>query len=154
MFLLGFLGRLGLGNHGENFPGDLIELGFDFVQNRVNLGLIQDIYLGNGEKTDPGDEDQGHGIEPASNVGENPQRQTKLDGIKHVLNKKETSEFEKGTVQFGRSVVGEAVHFFLGNLQVEFSYFGERIAGYLFLQESYHNIGVYLEGQYCQQGCQ
>ena len=77
-------------------------------------------YLGNGEKTDPGDEDQGHGIEPASNVGENPQRQTKLDGIKHVLNKKETSKFEKGTVQFGRSVVGEAVHFFLGNLQVEF----------------------------------
>ena len=77
-------------------------------------------YLGNGEKSNPGDKDQGHGIEPASNVGENPQRQSKLDGIKHVLNKKETSKFEKGTVQFGRSVVGEAVHFFLGNLQVEF----------------------------------
>ena len=77
-------------------------------------------YLGNGEKSNPGDEDQGHGIEPASNVGENPQRQTKHDGIKHVFNKKETSEFKKGRVHFGQRIIGKAIHFFLRNLQVEF----------------------------------
>ena len=41
-------------------------------------------YLGNGEKASPGDEDQGHGVEPASDVGENPQRKTEPESIKII----------------------------------------------------------------------
>lgn len=42
------------------------------------------LYLGNGEKASPGDEDQGHGVEPASDVGENPQRKTEPESIKII----------------------------------------------------------------------
>ena len=38
--LFGLLGRLGLGNHSKNFSGNLVKLGFHFVQNGVNLGLV------------------------------------------------------------------------------------------------------------------
>lgn len=38
--LFGLLGRLGLGNHGKNFAGNLIKLGFHFVQDGVDLGLV------------------------------------------------------------------------------------------------------------------
>ena len=38
--LFGLLGRLGLGNHGKNFAGNLVKLGFHFVQNGVDLGLV------------------------------------------------------------------------------------------------------------------
>ena len=44
-------------------------------------------YLGNGEKASPGDEDQGHGVEPASDVGENPQRKTEPESVKIFWNK-------------------------------------------------------------------
>ena len=45
---------------------------------------IMILYLGNGEKASPGDEDQGHGVEPASDVGENPQRKTEPESIKII----------------------------------------------------------------------
>jgi len=39
--LFGLLGRLGLvGNHGKNFAGNLVKLGFHFVHDGVDLGLV------------------------------------------------------------------------------------------------------------------
>jgi len=39
--LFGLLGRLGLvGNHGKNFAGNLVILGFHFVHDGVDLGLV------------------------------------------------------------------------------------------------------------------
>ena len=38
------------------------------------INSVKVTHLGNGEKANPGHKDQGHGVEPASDVCENPQR--------------------------------------------------------------------------------
>ncbi len=44
--------------------------------------------LWDGEETNPWEDDEGHGIEPAADVGHEPERDSKLDRVQHVLNLK------------------------------------------------------------------
>ena len=44
--------------------------------------------LGDGKETDPRENDESHGIEPAPNVGQEPERDSELDRVQHVLNLK------------------------------------------------------------------
>jgi len=51
--------------------------------------MIEFYHLGDGEETNPRQDDEGHGIEPAADVGEEPEGESKLDGVQHVLNLKQ-----------------------------------------------------------------
>ena len=57
-------------------------------------------HLGDGEEADPGHDGEGHRVEPAAKVGEEPQRQTELEGLDPVLDeeqpeKRKTRGFDK-----------------------------------------------------------
>ena len=107
--------------------------------------FIRVSYLGNGEKANPWHKDQGHSIEPASNVGKDPQGQAKLDRIEHIFNKKETSELQKGSIQFGRSVIGNAAYFVFRDLQVEFCKRNRKLCLITFLCDIIWNHSIFLE---------
>ena len=86
---------------------------------RLAYCIIKSNYLGNSEKANPGQDDQSHGVEPASDIGQDPQGESKLDRVQHVLHQEEAFEFDQGSVQIGRGFVGKVVHFVLGDCQVE-----------------------------------
>ena len=66
----------------------------------------QRTYLGNGEKSDPGHDQQGHCVEPTANVGQDPKRKTELDRVQHVLDHEQTPELFDGAVQLIGGFVG------------------------------------------------
>ena len=82
-------------------------------------GCCLSIYLRDGEKSNPGHQDQSHGVKPAADVGKNPQRKSKLDWVQHVLYQEETTEFYEAGIQFGRGIVGKRINFVLGNRYVD-----------------------------------
>jgi len=142
-----------LRNHGSDLARDLVQLVLDLVQDGVNLGLVVDIDLWDGKQSKPGRNDQSHGIEPASNISQYPQRQAKLDRVKHVFHQEQASQLQQGGVQLGRGGVGKLVHLVLRNSQGDVRTFAEGI-GHLLLEERHHDISVDLERQNCQQSRQ
>ena len=56
----------------------------------------RETYLGDWEKSDPPQDEEGHGVEPTSNVGEDPEWKTKLDGVEHVLHHEQPSANRSG----------------------------------------------------------
>lgn len=77
------------------------------------------IYLRDGEESNPGHQDQSHGVEPTADVGKDPQGKSELDWVQHVFYQEETSEFYEAGVHFGRGIVGKRINFVLGNRYVD-----------------------------------
>lgn len=69
-------------------------------------------YLWDGEESDPGHDDEGHGVEPAADVGQDPEGQTELDGVQHVLDHEEASQLLDGAVHFVGGLASEVVDAF------------------------------------------
>lgn len=82
-------------------------------------GEVYPIYLRDGEESNPGHQDQSHGVKPAADVGKDPQRKSKLDWVQHVFYQEETTEFYEAGIQFGRGIVGKRINFVLGNRYVD-----------------------------------
>ena len=79
------------------------------------LFRIGKTHLGDREKADPSHDEQGHGVEPTADVGENPEGKTELDGVEHVLHHEEAPQLFQGAVQLLRSPGGVIVHLLRGN---------------------------------------
>ena len=89
------------------------------IQNFLCPGEVYPIYLRDGEESNPGHQDQSHGVKPAADVGKDPQRKSKLDWVQHVFYQEETTEFYEAGIQFGRGIVGKRINFVLGNRYVD-----------------------------------
>jgi len=88
MFRQGYTGHI----QSHHFVLDLCDLGDDLAQHLVHLLLVLDVDLGQREQSDPGDDDESDGVEPGTDVGEEPKGEAEFDGVHHALNKEETAE--------------------------------------------------------------
>ena len=75
--------------------------------------------LGNGEESNPREDDESHGVEPAANVGQEPKGDTELDGVQHVFNEEESPELGEGAVHLLGGGGGNALHLLAGDNKVE-----------------------------------
>ncbi len=56
-------------------------------------------YLGDGEKSDPSQDDQCHEVHPTSDVGQEPKSQSELDRLDHVVDEEESAKIQYRSVQ-------------------------------------------------------
>ena len=82
------------------------------------LPPLKQTNLGNGEESNPREDDEGHGVEPAADVGEEPEGDAELDGIQHVLHEEESSELSEGAVDLLGGGGGNALDLVAGDGKV------------------------------------
>lgn len=87
------------GDHGHHLGFDFVDLHLHLANHFISFVLVHDVGLGDGEGGDPGEDDEGGGVEPGPDVRQAPQAQPKLDSIDHVLNEEEATELGEGQVQ-------------------------------------------------------
>lgn len=99
LFLLGGGGGGLDGDHSHHLGFNFVDLHLHLAHHFISLVLVHDVRLRDGEGGDPGEDDEGGGVEPGPDVRQAPQAQTKLDCIDHVLNKEEATELGERQVQ-------------------------------------------------------
>ena len=73
---------------------------------------------GQGEEADPGEDDQGHHVEPGADVGEAPEAEDKLDGVEPVLEEEEAAELHDGGVGHVHQEAGHLGHLLWWNVDL------------------------------------
>ena len=72
-------------------------------------------HLGDGEESDPGEDDEGHGVEPAADVGEEPEGQAELDRVEDVLDEDKLAHLGDHQVQLVSGALGNGINLLLGD---------------------------------------
>ena len=93
--------------------------------------LVHEVHFGYREGSDPGEDDEGHGVEPGADVGEAPQAQAELDGVDHVVHEEESAQLRRGDGQLLRQGLGHVLEVLRGD--------GHRHSRYLLIKIKYIN---------------
>ena len=94
------------GNEGDHLSLHLVHLGHQLAHHLVHLRLIVDVQLGKSEKGDPCEDDESEGVEPGTDVSEQPKGKTKLDRVHHGLDQEESPQLKDGSVDGGSKARG------------------------------------------------
>lgn len=140
-FLLGDGGGSS-GDDASDLGLDLVQSGLNLLQNGVDGGLVVQVNLGDTEDGDPGEDDEGHGVEPGADVGQEPEAGAELDGLEHVLDQEETSQLGEAEVELAADAAGEAVDLVLGDLPVAAGEFSDGVDNVGLLEEVLHDVEV------------
>ena len=105
-----FLWRILDGDDRHHLVLDLGHLGVHRANNLVDGSLVVLVEEGQGEEADPGEDDQGHHVEPGADVGEAPEAEDKLDGVEPVLEEEEAAELHDGGVGHVHQEPGDLGH--------------------------------------------
>lgn len=73
------------------------------------------------------DDDEGHAVEPSTEVGETPQKNTKLKRIYEILDEEESAQFGYGGVGVSHCDVGNIVNFFSRQSEVDVENISEEL---------------------------
>jgi len=108
------LGRLD-GDQGHHLALDLLHLHHHLPYHFVSLVLVIEVELGKGEGSNPGKDDEGHGVEPGADVGDAPQAEAELDGVHHVVNQEQAAQLGHGRVHLLGDALGVGLHVLRGD---------------------------------------
>ena len=94
------------GDEGHDLGLDLFNLDHHLGHHLVHLDLVVDVELGQGEESDPRKDDEGEGVEPGADVGQEPKAEAELDGVNHALDEEEPAELGQDGVEGGGEAGG------------------------------------------------
>jgi len=80
------------GNDSHHFLLDVRDLCVDLTNHVIHSSLIVFVNKRQSEEANPCQDDQGHHIEPGSNIGQSPQTEDELESIKDALQEEESPE--------------------------------------------------------------
>jgi len=130
LFFFLFGSCFSLWDHGEYLSRNFVKFAFYLVQYRVNLSLVINVNLWDCEEGDPWHNNESHGVEPASNICQNPKRESKFDRVHHVFNKEKATKFHNSSVQFVCCFVCELIYSFWCNGDIHSSVFCNWVGGF------------------------
>ena len=114
-------------------------------KNLVNLGLVLLVEFRCGKEDDPGEDEEGQHVEPGTNVGQEPEGETELDGVNHVLDKKETTKFRGHLVDGPGDTGGHVGDGLGGDRHWHGLHHGQGVGPGLGLLHHHHDVAVGLD---------
>merc|ERR1719369_2435609 len=129
----------------DHFGLHLVHLPRHLADHLVHGGLVVQVKLGQGEDANPGEDDQGKGIEPRPNVGQHIQTQAKLQGINRNLQQKEALGLGQSLVDYRRDTGGVLLDGRLGQRQWHAGGHSERVEACVHFPHLDHEEGVDLD---------
>ena len=121
------------------------------ARNLVNLGLVLLVELWCGEESNPGNDEEGQHVEPGADVGQQPEGETELDGVDHVLHEEETTKFCGDLVDGAGDTcrhVGDGLRW---DSDWHRLHHGERVGSWLGLLHHDHDVAVGLDTHHHQE---